>query len=360
MKIVISAGGTGGHIYPALAIINKLKQRNKDIDILYIGTTDRMEAKIIPSKGIKYKGIDIIGLNRKNILKNIKVFSCYIKALKKCKKILKEYKPDVVIGVGGYVTLPVLYAAHKLKIKTIIHEQNSIPGLSNKLTANFVDKILISLPGSENYFDKTKTIYTGNPRSEEIQEVKKADKEKLGLSKNKKLVVIVMGSLGSMTINQAMKDILLEFSNKEYEVLYITGDKYYEEFKKLKLSSNVKIYSKREDLIEIMKVADLIISRAGATIISEITAIGLPAILIPSPYVTNNHQYKNALELKEKKACVLLEEKDLSKENLLKNIDNLLNNKDKMILMKSNSLKLSKNKSATDICQVIESLIEER
>lgn len=360
MKIVISAGGTGGHIYPSLAIINKLKQRNKDVDILYIGTTNRMEADLIPSKGIKYVGIDIIGLNRKNILKNIKVLSYYLKAIKKCKKILKEYKPDMVIGVGGYVTLPVLYAAHKLKIKTMIHEQNSIPGLSNKILSKYTDKVLVSLPGSIEYFDKQKTIYTGNPRSEEVLEVKKIDKEKLGFSKNKKLVIIVMGSLGSMTINKAMKDILLAFKEKEYEVLYITGEAYYNEFKKLKISNNVKIYDKREDLLEIMKTADIIVSRAGATIISEITSLGIPSILIPSPYVTNNHQYKNALELKKNDACVLLEEKDLTKENLLKEIDNLILHKEKMLLMKANCSKLAVKNSATKICEEIEKMVKER
>lgn len=360
MKIVISAGGTGGHIYPALAIIKKLKQRNKNVDILYIGTTDRMESVLIPKKNIKYEGIEMKGLNRKNIFKNINVLLCYLKAVSKSKKILKEFKPDVVIGVGGYITLPVAYAAHSLKIKTIIHEQNSIPGLSNKLIAKYADKILVSLPGSIEYFDKSKVVYTGNPRSEEIKEVKKCTKESLGFSKNKKLVVIVMGSLGSMSVNKIMKDVLSSFHDKDYQVLYITGESYYDEFKKLKVSDNVKICSKREDLLEIMKVTDLIISRAGATIISEITGIGMASILIPSPYVTNNHQYKNALELKENKACVLLEEKFLTKENLLKEIDTLLNDKEKLIIMKNNCLKFAKTNSATEICEEIEKLVGER
>ena len=360
MKVVITAGGTGGHIYPALTIIKKLKERNKDIDILYIGTTDRMEAKLIPSRNIKYEGIKMLGLSRKNIFKNIYVFSCFLKAINKAKRIIKEYNPDIVIGVGGYITLPVLYAAHRLGIPTVIHEQNSIPGLSNKLIANFADKIFVSLPGSENYFDKKKTIFTGNPRSEEIKEIKKESKTNLGFSDDKKLVIIVMGSLGSNTINTAMKDILLSFKDKDYEVLYITGEAYYEEFKKLKISDNVKIYDKREDLIQIMKQADLIVSRAGATIISEITGLGISSILIPSPYVTNNHQYKNAKELEDNNACVILEEKDLTKDNLLNTIDNILNDKEKMIVLKANSKKLANTNSATLICKEIERIVRNR
>ena len=360
MKVVITAGGTGGHIYPALSIIKKLKARNKNLDVLYIGTTDRMEAKLVPSKNIKYEGIKMVGLNRKNPFKNVYVLVCFLKAISKAKKILKKFNPDIVVGVGGYITLPVLYAAHKLGIKTVIHEQNSIPGLSNKLIANFADKIFVSLPGSEEYFDKKKTIFTGNPRSEEIKEVKLEPKTNLGFSKNKKLVIIVMGSLGSTTVNNAMKDILLSFKEKDYEVLYITGEAYYDEFKKLKLSSNVKIYSKREDLIQIMKQADLIVSRAGATIISEITGLGISSILIPSPYVTNNHQYKNAKDLEKNGACVVLEEKDLNKKNLLAAIDNILNDKEKMIVLKTNSKKLANTNSASVICEEIEKIVKDR
>ena len=359
MKIVISAGGTGGHIYPAVAIINKLKERNKNIDILYIGTTDRMEATMIPERGIPYVGIEMKGLDRKHIFKNVKSFICTYKAYRKCKKVLKEYKPDAVVGVGGYVTLPVMYAAHKLGIPTMIHEQNSVPGLSNKMVANFVDKIFISLPGSESYFEE-KTIFTGNPRSEEIAEVKKCDKTTLGFNKSKKLVVIVMGSLGSATINETMKDILLGFKDKDYEVLYITGEAYYDDFSKLDIPNNVKLFSKREDLISIMKSSDLIVSRAGASIISEITAIGLPAVLIPSPYVTNNHQYKNAESLKNRGACILLEESNLNKDNLYNEIDSILKDKEKKLSMHRESLKLAKLDSATCICEEIESAVKDR
>ena len=161
------AGGTGGHIYPAISIINKIKKMEPGSEFLYIGTTDRMEKDIVPKLGIKYVGIEMTGLNRKNLLSNFKVLGMYRKAVSKAKSVIKEFDPDIVIGVGGYITAPVLYAAHKLKYKTAIHEQNSIPGLSNKFLSRFVDKVFVSLPGSVKYFSKDKVVYTGNPRSEE-------------------------------------------------------------------------------------------------------------------------------------------------------------------------------------------------
>ena len=194
MKIVVSAGGTGGHIFPALAIINKLKERNKDLEVLYIGTTDRMESKLIPSLNIDYVGIEMKGLNRKNILKNIEVYKSYKNGIKKAEKVIKEFNPDVVLGIGGYITLPVILASTKLKIKTFIHEQNSIPGLSNKILKRKVDAIGVSLKDSLKYFKGKNVTFTGNPRSEEAYNAEAVDKKKYGLDENKKLVLIVMGS----------------------------------------------------------------------------------------------------------------------------------------------------------------------
>ena len=202
MRAIIVAGGTGGHIYPSLAIINKIKDKEPNSEFLYIGTLDRMEKDLIPKKNIPYVGLDMQGLDRKHIFKNIVVLKKYLQAVKKARKIIKEFNPDVVIGVGGYITLPVLNAAYSLSYKTVIHEQNSYPGMSNKLLANKVDKILVSLPDTVNFFPKEKTSYTGNPRSEEIIFAKSGNKEEFGFTKNKKLVVIVMGSLCSATVNE--------------------------------------------------------------------------------------------------------------------------------------------------------------
>ena len=319
MKIAITAGGTGGHIFPALAIINKIKSHDKNSKFLYFGTTDRMEKDIIPEKGIPYIGIQMKGLNRKNILKNITVLKIYLAAIKKAEVELKKFKPDIVIGVGGYITAPVLVAANHLGIKTIIHEQNSIPGVSNKLLSHFVNKICVSFKESEAYFPKKKTIYTGNPRSEEILSMEKGKREDFGFNRKSKFIILVMGSLGSLTMTKKMKELIPSFKNKDYQVLVVTGKNYYDDYKDVKAPTNVKIVPFYD--AKYMKDADLIITRSGASTIAEVTALLLPSIMIPSPYVTHNHQYKNAKALEDKKACKILEEKDFCKENLLSLID---------------------------------------
>lgn len=319
MKIAITAGGTGGHIFPALAIINKIKSHDKNSKFLYFGTTDRMEKDIIPEKGIPYIGIQMKGLNRKNILKNITVLKIYLAAIKKAEVELKKFKPDIVIGVGGYITAPVLVAANHLGIKTIIHEQNSIPGVSNKLLSHFVNKICVSFKESETYFPKKKTIYTGNPRSEEILAMEKGKREDFGFNHKSKFIILVMGSLGSLTMTKKMKELIPSFKDKDYQVLVVTGKGYYDDYKDVKTPNNVKIVPFYD--AKYMKDADLIITRSGASTIAEVTALLLPSIMIPSPYVTHNHQYKNAKALEDKKACKILEEKDFCKENLLSLID---------------------------------------
>ena len=319
MKIAITAGGTGGHICPALAIINKIKSHDKNSKFLYFGTTDRMEKDIIPEKGIPYIGIQMKGLNRKNILKNITVLKIYLAAIKKAEVELKKFKPDIVIGVGGYITAPVLVAANHLGIKTIIHEQNSIPGVSNKLLSRFVNKICVSFKESETYFPKKKTIYTGNPRSEEILAMEKGKREDFGFNHKSKFIILVMGSLGSLTMTKKMKELIPSFKDKDYQVLVVTGKGYYDDYKDVKTPNNVKIVPFYD--AKYMKDADLIITRSGASTIAEVTALLLPSIMIPSPYVTHNHQYKNAKALEDKKACKILEEKDFCKENLLSLID---------------------------------------
>ena len=319
MKIAITAGGTGGHIFPALAIINKIKSHDKNSKFLYFGTTDRMEKDIIPEKGIPYIGIQMKGLNRKNILKNITVLKIYLAAIKKAEVELKKFKPDIVIGVGGYITAPVLVAANHLGIKTIIHEQNSIPGVSNKLLSHFVNKICVSFKESESYFPKKKTIYTGNPRSEEILSMEKGKREDFGFNHKSKFIILVMGSLGSLTMTKKMKELIPSFKDKDYQVLVVTGKGYYDDYMDVKTPTNVKIVPFYD--AKYMKDADLIITRSGASTIAEVTALLLPSIMIPSPYVTHNHQYKNAKALEDKKACKILEEKDFCKENLLSLID---------------------------------------
>lgn len=355
MKVIITAGGTGGHIYPAISIINKIKENEPNSEFLYIGTHNRMEKDIVPKYNIEYVGLEIYGLT-KDILKDIKNVFLITKAYKKCKKIIKEFKPDIVIGVGGYVTYPVILAAKKLKIKTFIHEQNSIPGKSNRALEKIVDAIGVSFPDSRKYFkNENKVYYTGNPCSENALNIEPISKSKYGIKSYKKLVLIVSGSLGSNVINEKMKEFLNNVNDKNYEVLYVTGKNYFEEFNKNKFSDNVHIVPFVENMSGLLKNVDVIISRAGASSLSEIIALTVPSIIIPSPYVANNHQYYNALSLKENNACIMIEEKDLNKDILIESIDKCLNEEYSKTL-KNNMEKLSIKDSSTRIYNILKEL----
>ena len=360
MKVVISAGGTGGHIYPALAIINKIKEMEPNSEFLYIGTHNRMEKDVVPKHNIPFKSIEIYGFNRKNLLKNFKTIKCLIKAKNECKKIIKEFNPDIVIGVGGYVTYPVIKAAHSLGIKTFIHEQNSIAGKANLGLAKVVDLIGVSFKSSMKEFPKDKTIFTGNPCSEDAVKKEPMDKKELGLNKDKKLVLFVMGSLGSSKVNEFLVNTMNLFNNKKYEVLYVTGKNGYEEISKNKFPSNVKVVPYIENMTRIMKNTDLIVTRSGASTLSEIIALNLPSILIPSPYVPNNHQYINAMDIVNIDGGIMIEEKNLNKEKLVKEIDNLLNDEDKLNKMKNNLNKLKVDNSATIIYNNIKKIIDRK
>lgn len=358
MKVIITAGGTGGHIYPAIAIINKIKEQEPNSSFIYIGTHNRMEKDIIPNLGIPFESIEIYGFSKTNIKQDIKNINLIKKAYKKSLKIIKNFNPDIVIGVGGYVTFPVILAAHKLNIKTFLHEQNSIPGKSNKLLIKIADKIGVSFEDTLKYFPKDKCILTGNPCSENALNIKPTSRTKYGLSYDKKCVLIVQGSLGSKVMNNKMIDFLSSIDNENYNVLYITGRNYYDEFSKNKFSKNVTIVSFIDNLSSLLKDIDIMVTRAGASTISEITSLGIPSILIPSPYVANNHQYYNALSLKNNNACILIEEKELNKEILKDNINYLLNNKEIYNNFKQNLQNMSISNSSSIIYDVIKGMIK--
>lgn len=357
MRVIISAGGTGGHIYPALAILNKIKEEEPNSEFLYIGTNDRMEKDLVPSLGYRYEGLEVTGFKRKLSLDNIKTVTNFARAIKKAKIIIKDFNPDVVIGCGGYVTAPVIYAAKKIGKRTFIHEQNSVVGLANKFLAKYTDKIGVSFESTIKDFPTGKAILTGNPCSEKALGIKKANKESLNINKDKKLVLIVMGSLGSSTINDKIMSFIDKFKTKNYSVIFVTGTTYYEKVKGIKTPSNVQIVPFIYEMPAVMKITDLMVTRAGASTMSEITALELPSIFIPSPYVTNNHQYKNAMDLVEKNAGILLEEKDLNGESLINLIDNTINNEDKLHDMKERLKDLAVKDSSTRIYNVLKELI---
>lgn len=356
MKVIVTAGGTGGHIYPALAIIDKIKELEPKSEFIYIGTTNRMEKDIVPALGIRYVGIEMYGLS-KNVLKDLKVLALIIQNTNKIKKIIDEFEPDVVVGAGGYVTYPVIKAAKAKGIKTFIHEQNSIPGKSNKMLAKLADKIGVSFQDSLHYFDENKTIFTGNPCSERALAIPKTSRTKYGLSLKKKFVLMVQGSLGSTSVNDKMLEFLNSIDDENYEVLYITGKKSFGDFSKNKFSKNVFVVPYVENLAGLMKDADVIISRAGASSISEIIALKKLAILIPSPYVANNHQFFNALSVANNKAGVMIEESAQTTNILKHQIKELLENLEKQVNMRLNLTKMQKNDSSTTIYETLKELI---
>jgi len=351
MKMIISAGGTGGHIYPALAIIKKFEQKDKNFEVKYIGTHNRMETKIIPDNNIPYEPLKIYGFSKTEILRDFKNLGYIIKSYYKCIELMKEFNPDVVVGVGGYVTLPVIMAAKKLNIKTVIHEQNSIPGKTNKFLSRGVDKVFLSFKESEKFFDASvNCVYTGNPSGDNVKNLKPMDKTSLGFNKDKKLIIVTSGSLGSSGLNEKLIEFLKLSKKEDYEILFITGKGNYEKFvKENKFSDNIKIVPYLDNLSSLFKSSDLIISRAGAGTISEILMANIPSILIPSPNVANNHQYYNALDLDKNKLSIMIEENNLTGKMLYEKVGELLNDNSKEYKELKNNLKKYKNINSSDI-----------
>lgn len=351
MRMIISAGGTGGHIYPALAIIKKFQKEDKNFEVLYIGTHNRMENKIIPENNIPYRSLKIYGFSKTEIIRDIKNLKYIVDAYYNCIDIMKEFKPDIVVGVGGYVTFPVLMAAKKLNIKCVVHEQNSIPGKTNKFLSNGVDRVFLSFKESKKYFgDNIKTVYSGNPSGDNVKNLVSIKKTSLGFSKDKKLVIITSGSLGSSGLNAKLIEFLkLSKDNKNYEVLFITGKGNYDNvISKNSFGKNIQVLPYLDNLSALFKEADLIISRAGAGTISEILMARVPSILVPSPNVANNHQYYNAKDIAESNLALMIEEKDLESQKLYNEVNELLSENELYINIKEN-LKKYENINSSDI-----------
>lgn len=332
MKILITGGGTGGHIYPALAFVDHVRALEPNTEFMYVGTENGLESQIVPNYDIPFKTIEIQGFRRSLSPQNFKTIYLFLNSIGKAKKIIKEFKPDVVIGTGGYVSGSVVYAAKQLKIPTIIHEQNSIPGITNKFLSRYATKVAICFPDVAEYFPKEKIVLTGNPRAQEVVMTEKTDVLKeFGLRPDKRTVVIFGGSRGALKINQAFIEAFPLFEEKEYQVLYASGERYYKELKEtLKLSekklTNISIQPYINKMTQVLAAVDLMVGRAGATSIAEFTALGLPAILVPSPYVTNDHQTKNAQSLVKSGAVEMITDQELTGEKLVAEIDAILLN----------------------------------
>ncbi|MGC4375547.1 undecaprenyldiphospho-muramoylpentapeptide beta-N-acetylglucosaminyltransferase [Fictibacillus sp. Mic-4] len=361
MKIVLSGGGTGGHIYPALALAKEIKKIHPESELLYIGTEKGLESKLVPRENIPFESIQITGFKRSLSVENIKTVLRFLKGVSKSKKLLKEFKPDIVIGTGGYVCGPVVYAASKLNIPAIVHEQNSIPGLTNKFLSKYVQKVAICFEEAAGYFPKEKVVYTGNPRAQEVKDKDgKRGKESLHLDPAKKTVLIVGGSRGARPINEAFLEALDLVGERNYQFVYVTGEVHYdhvlEQVKKHGNPKNVTIVPFIHNMPEVLAGMDLVVARAGATTIAEITALGIPSILIPSPYVTNNHQEKNARALESKGAAVVILEKDMNGSLLVQHIDRILTDEKEWSKMHKASKQLGMPDAANRLYEVMKDL----
>ena len=351
MRVIMTGGGTGGHIYPAIAIADKIRRKNPDAEILFVGTQRGMEKDLVPKHGYAIEFIEVTGFNRKNLLKNVKTIQNLFKGIRQSKEILDRFKPDIVIGTGGYVCGPLVLAAHKKGIKTYIHEQNAFPGLTNKMLEKHADKVFISFEESRKYFrDQSKLILSGNPvRKEFLVCSIQNNREKLGLVATDFMVLCIGGSQGSSTLNKAIISAIARISeDPQVKLYFVTGKAHYQGVKNsladllIKNGDRIRIIDYLDAMPEHLSAADLVISRAGALAVTEINACGKASILIPSPYVADNHQYFNAKVSSDAGAAILVEEKDLTSEKLFDTVLRLKNNKDYLNKMSRKSEELGR------------------
>jgi UDP-N-acetylglucosamine--N-acetylmuramyl-(pentapeptide) pyrophosphoryl-undecaprenol N-acetylglucosamine transferase len=364
-KIIISGGGTGGHIFPAISIANALKITYPNADILFVGAENRMEMERVPAAGYPIKGLPVSGFDRKNLLKNIKVLFDLARSMVKAKRIIRTFKPDVAIGVGGYASAPVLRAASAFGIPTLIQEQNSYAGVTNKLLAKKASCICVAYDDMERFFPKDKIVKTGNPVRQDLFAIAPKDPKAyayFGLEPDKKTILIVGGSLGARTINQSVIAHLESLVTSGVQVIWQTG-KYYIEgaeqaaraFKTRKLV--VTAFVSRMDYA--YAVADVVVSRAGAGSISELCLLAKPAVLVPSPNVAEDHQTKNAMALVKKDAAILIKDGEAI-EKMIPETLCLLSDEKKMAALSKNILKLAEKKSAERIVQEVSNLLSKK
>lgn len=362
MKILVTGGGTGGHIYPALAFVNYVKTQEPNAEFMYVGAKRGLENKIVPTTGIPFHTLEIQGFQRKFSLANVKTIQLFLKSIQQAKKILKEFQPDIVIGTGGYVSGAVVYASAKLGIPTIIHEQNSVPGMTNKFLSRYVDRIALSFKDAATFFPEDKSVLIGNPRAQEVADMMKTDiLKKFDLDPEKKTVLIFGGSQGALKINQAVTSYLDTFEATDYQILYASGERYYQSIKENlgETRANISIQPYINEMAAVMAASDLLVGRAGATSIAELTALGLPAILIPSPYVTNDHQTKNAMSLVRVGAAKMITDEELDGDSLGATINEIMADETLQQSMSTASKTLGIPDASERLYQLAKSLIIE-
>ncbi len=365
MRIVISGGGTGGHVFPAIAIADALKKRDKKIEILFVGAKGKLEMQKVPAAGYPIKGLWISGFQRKLTLRNVLFPLKLVVSMFNALWILIRFKPNVAVGVGGYASGPILKSAHWLGIPTVIQEQNSYAGVTNRILAKKSRKICVAYPDMGRYFDKEKIAFTGNPVREEIvkKDIETSDaKDNLGLDRNKKTVLIVGGSLGARSLNEAIrnnKDFWAE--NPEVQLFWQVGKLYYEDYKNSEVARmpNVNVVAFVEDMAMAYSAADLIVCRAGALTISELAIVKKPAILVPSPNVAEDHQTKNAMALVRENAAWMCLDSEVS-EKLPELLSNILFEKGKNDDISVNLEKFAKPNAAEHITEIILDIIDQK
>jgi len=358
-KIILSGGGTGGHIYPAIAIANELKARHSNAEFLFVGAKDRMEMEKVPQAGYDIEGLWISGIQRKLTLRNLMFPFKLIASLIKAKKIIKRFQPDVAIGTGGFASGPLLKVASSNGIPSLIQEQNSYPGITNKLLAKRAKKICVAYDGLERFFPKSKIIKTGNPVRQDLLKIsskRSAAQDFFKLEPNKKTLLVIGGSLGSRRINELISNELDYLNSQKTQVIWQCGKLYYDAYKIMGNEKHVRLYAYINEMDLAYAAADVIISRAGAGSVSELCIVGKPVIFIPSPNVAEDHQTKNALAIVKDNAAIMIKEEDLDVD--FKNtFSQLMASVEKQDALGANIRKLALTNATKDIADEVEKLL---
>ncbi|HRH01560.1 MAG TPA: undecaprenyldiphospho-muramoylpentapeptide beta-N-acetylglucosaminyltransferase [Bacteroidia bacterium] len=361
LKVIISGGGTGGHIFPAIAIANALKEKYNQVEILFVGAEGKMEMEKVPAAGYKIVGLNISGLQRKSILKNISFPFKLFTSVRKSKALIREFKPNVVVGVGGFASGPLLYAATKMGIPALIQEQNSYPGITNKFLAKKAKRICVAYDGMEKYFPKEKIILTGNPVRQDIKNLagkKERGLEFFGLDASKKTVLVIGGSLGARSINEAIKNCLPEFEKKNIQLIWQTGKPFKAIAEKAVddyAGSVIRVHDFISKMDYAYAVADVVVSRAGASSVSELCVVDKAAILVPYPLAAEDHQTSNAQALVTHHAAILIKDAEVG-EKLSNTLFDLLANDEKRMKLEENILKLAFRDAAEVIASEVASI----
>jgi len=360
LKFILSGGGTGGHIYPAIAIANELKLRFPDAEFLFVGAKDKMEMQKVPQAGYKIKGLWIAGLQRRITIDNTMFPVKLITSLLKARSIIRDFKPNVVIGTGGFASGPLLQVAAIAGIPSVIQEQNSFPGITNKMLARRADKICVAYENLERFFPKQKIVLTGNPVRQDLIGIDDKREEAIkyfNLDSNKKTLLVLGGSLGARRINQLIAKEMVDFASQNVQVIWQCGKFYYEEYKHFGDNENVQVMAFIDRMDLVYAAADVVISRAGASSVSELCIVGKPVIFIPSPNVAEDHQTKNAQAIVDREGAILLKEVELDTK-FAETFNNLLADENLQQKLSENIKQLAKPDATKDIVEEIVKLIK--